>query len=402
MVSRLPITIGPAHNEIALSYLARLAALHELPPTGLWSQVSRQIGRRVPRLDAELLATVANQPLARLARAVVEVLDPEPEWLALRHEPQRDCWRCDARHPGGPVLHLLGHHRYVCTRHRVWIGPPDHPDHLQPSLDLLPEVVAAQRQHLRLLRRRGLAATFDAVLTGFLICAHRWDTLGRPARQRIATTDVWHGWERRVELLIPPGNITGAFSASRLFAVLYPEAVSLAEVLSSLRWRRLAAGDPRDQRRFAAEIGRRLGQPDYQPRRTEDPIAHWMQADCWHPPSAPISNYRKAKTFGGSTFRTPDKRTEEIRATNAASFAKNRRGGTVVLHHRTLSPVVYRAWTPPMEVFADALAHTTEVTYCQTEPGHFSDFGSLSRLEFVRPEPVDSEFLTSAVEPLDW
>jgi hypothetical protein len=33
MVSRLPITIRPAHNEIAVSYLARLAALHDLPFT---------------------------------------------------------------------------------------------------------------------------------------------------------------------------------------------------------------------------------------------------------------------------------------------------------------------------------------------------------------------------------
>jgi hypothetical protein len=32
-----------------------------------------------------------------------------------------------------------------------------------------------QRAHLRLLHRLGPAATYDAVLTGFLICGHRWD-----------------------------------------------------------------------------------------------------------------------------------------------------------------------------------------------------------------------------------
>ncbi len=31
MASRLPITTRPAHQEIAVSYLARLAALHEMP-----------------------------------------------------------------------------------------------------------------------------------------------------------------------------------------------------------------------------------------------------------------------------------------------------------------------------------------------------------------------------------
>ena len=40
-------------------------------------------------------------------------------------QPQPGWPRCDARHPGGPVTHLLPHHRYVCTRHRYWVGPPD-------------------------------------------------------------------------------------------------------------------------------------------------------------------------------------------------------------------------------------------------------------------------------------
>jgi hypothetical protein len=53
-----------------------------------------------------------------------------------------------------------------------------------------------------------------------------------------------------------------------------PETIDIAEVLGSLHWRGLAAGDPDMQRRFAAEIGRRLGQPDYQPQITGDAIAH--------------------------------------------------------------------------------------------------------------------------------
>jgi hypothetical protein len=47
--------------------------------------------------------------------------------------------------PGGPVLQPLPHHRYVCTRQRIWIGPPDVLDLPYPSLDDLPEVVAATR-----------------------------------------------------------------------------------------------------------------------------------------------------------------------------------------------------------------------------------------------------------------
>ncbi|GAA1309444.1 hypothetical protein GCM10009634_74440 [Saccharothrix xinjiangensis] len=131
MVSRLPIAVPPAGDEIAVSFLTRLATLHDMDFDVLWAQVSkpRAKGNSTRRLDGDLLATVANQPRDRLNRAVVELRDPQPDWLALRHEPQRGCRRCDARHPGGPVLRLLPHHAYVCTRHRIWIGPPDQHDH---------------------------------------------------------------------------------------------------------------------------------------------------------------------------------------------------------------------------------------------------------------------------------
>jgi len=79
--------------------------------------------------------------------------------VAWRHQSQPRCPRCDARHDGGPVHRLLPQHRYVCTRHRYWIGPPDagqsataldHPE--------LVDVVSAQRRHLRLVRRQGAGA----------------------------------------------------------------------------------------------------------------------------------------------------------------------------------------------------------------------------------------------------
>jgi hypothetical protein len=120
MRSRLPIRIRPASNEIAVSYLNRLAVLHEMPFAELWTQVSRPRTRSsARRLDPHLFAAVVDQPSARLARAIIELRDPEPDWLALRHEPQRGCWRCTAMHPGGPVLALHGQHHYVCLRHRV-------------------------------------------------------------------------------------------------------------------------------------------------------------------------------------------------------------------------------------------------------------------------------------------
>jgi TniQ len=283
MHSRLPIAVAPAHHETAASYVTRLANLHGIAFPELWQQVSRPRTATSPArfVAADRLAAVTGIPEDRLTRALIEIRRPEPDWLAFRHEPQHGCPRCTARHPGGPVRQLLPHHRYVCTRHRIWIGPPDVINLPCPAFDELPEIVAAQRAHLRLLHRLGPAATYDAVLTGFLICGHRWDQdAHHPEDARIT-------WDERAADLIPHGTEDTTFSTSRLFAATYPEAVKIAALVGSLHWRRLAASDPAGQHRFATEIGRRLGHLDYRPKVLKDPVAHWIDDDCWRPPSLP-------------------------------------------------------------------------------------------------------------------
>ena len=103
--------------------------------------------------------------------------------------------------------------------------------------------------------RYGLAAAYDAVLTGFLFCGHLW------ADRQDDGIGVQREWTRRAEVLIPPGTETATFSASRLFAAVYPEAVRLAGLIASPTWRHLAAGDAGQQRQFTAEVGRRLDRP---------------------------------------------------------------------------------------------------------------------------------------------
>ena len=171
VLSRLPIAVAPAQQETVASYLTRLANLHGLPLRELWEPISvpRPGGRRRDVL-ADRLAAVTGHRREHLVRALPE-LHPAPGWSALRHQPQPGCRRCDARHPGGPVTHLLPHHRYVCTRHRYWVGPPDI-DQPATALGGLDDIVRAQRHHLRLLCRHGPAAGYDAVLTGFLFCGH--------------------------------------------------------------------------------------------------------------------------------------------------------------------------------------------------------------------------------------
>ena len=183
------------------------------------------------------------------------------------------------------MTRLLPHHRYVCTRHRYWIGPPDI-DQRATALRGLDDIVGAQRHHLRLLRRYGAAATYDAVLTGFLFSGHLWAD-----RRRHDGVGVQRGWTRRADVLIPPGTETATFSASRLFAAVYPEAVSLAGLIASPTWRHRAAGDADQQQQFITEVGRRLGRLHDHLDGSDDPVAHWMMFDSSQPPSRPHKTF---------------------------------------------------------------------------------------------------------------
>src|SRR2546430_8370735 len=119
-------------------------------------------------------------------------------------------------------------------------------------------------------------------------------------------------------------------------------------------WRRLAAGGPDHQRRFTAEIGRRLGEPDYRPRVTEDPIAHWIDQDCWQPPSLPTTTYRAQRGFGGSSLPKVNEQSRDRNRRSATWFARNRRGGRVILYHRPVGPVLVRDWSVHMDPFTAA------------------------------------------------
>lgn len=55
-----------------------------------------------------------------------------------------------------------------------------------------------------------------------------------------------------------------------------------------------------------------------------------------------------------------------------------------------------------MELFAGALNSTTMVDYGPAERERFGDPVALDRAESVRPKPVESVFLSTAVEPVDW
>lgn len=361
---RLPIPVPPARHEVVGSYLVRLANLHGLDADELWHQVSvaRPTAKR-RTLVTERLTELTGHPPGHLAGALPELRDPAPDWRVWRHAAQTGCPRCAAHHPGGRVFRLLPHHRYVCVRHRYWIGPPDF-NRPCPALDGLPEIVTAQRRHRRLLRRHGWAATYDAVLTGFMICGHLWS-------QPEHAGDLYDQWEHRARILIPPGREHLTFSAPRLFAAIYPEAVNLAVVLGSPTWRRRVAGNAEEQRQFTTEIGRRIGQPHYQPRVTQDAIAHWIESDSQRPPSPPPTTFPDTHSQRPSRLTKISENSLERHANSTRWFMRNRQAGTVILHHRHVHPVLVREWSPDRALFASVIwASQTTTAGAQKPPSN--------------------------------
>ncbi|MFH8411073.1 hypothetical protein ACH4FX_40840 [Streptomyces sp. NPDC018019] len=247
-----------------------------------------------------------------------ELRDPAPNWEMFRHQPQTGCHLCDARHPGGKVVRLLPHHTYVCLRHGTWIGPPD-VDHLAVDLARLPEIIDAQRRHMLLLRRYGWAATYDAVLTALMLCAHIWSVDGRPK-----PFGSWDTWDDRLHLLIPFDRKKQEYvdySTSRLFAAVYPEAVTLAPLIASPYWRRLAGGSEAERARFLAEVAGRVTYPYSPPDRGGDAIAHWALADSWQLPGRPPDHLhtRPCPRHPPASRRTGSPGTRRARCGSAAA-----------------------------------------------------------------------------------
>ncbi|MFB6775083.1 hypothetical protein [Streptomyces sp. NPDC056337] len=73
------------------------------------------------------------------------------------------------------------------------------------------------------------------------------------------------------------------YSPSRLFAAVYPEAVTLAPLIASPYWRRLAGGTEDEQARLFAEAAGRVTYPYSPPDRSGDATAHRALAGSWHP-----------------------------------------------------------------------------------------------------------------------
>lgn len=159
----LPRSVTPVTGEALISYLTRLACANHLALTEvlavLPSWFSTKVSNRDDRAQHHMLIPAAAEALRALARlsgaTPVSLARALPAFgTAGPHSPVRAttaCRRCAARHGiCQPVpVHLPAHHK-VCTRHGIWLS-----DAGQPQLDLAacPEIITAQHQASRLLRR---------------------------------------------------------------------------------------------------------------------------------------------------------------------------------------------------------------------------------------------------------
>ena len=159
----LPRSVTPITGEMLISFLTRLAHANHLTLTEvlavLPSWFSTKVGNRDDRAQHHMLIPAAAEALHALARLTgttpASLARALPAFGAAdAHSPVRAttaCHRCAARHGiCQPVPVHLPAHRKVCTRHGIWLS-----DAGQPHLDLAacPEIIAAQHQASRLLRR---------------------------------------------------------------------------------------------------------------------------------------------------------------------------------------------------------------------------------------------------------
>ncbi|MEV6726188.1 helicase associated domain-containing protein [Streptomyces xanthochromogenes] len=253
--------VAPLKGETNLSYLDRLADCYRLGVRDLIPALL-QVGGGLFKgyrtdgevyLNAEARACIAvfsRVPEETLQRALPawtarEPLSPDGAGAAGRFRfgvvvpaAGEGCRLCTAARTGRakPARVYLKAHTRICPRHQRWMlgthwinGTPA--DVEQVDLAGLPEMAAAHRRHLDLLRRRPDAARAFEVAHAVVVSwwAQQW-----PEEEQ---------WPRRVLQLAPPGTDPGWWRLLARDAVTYPETVALAFVLASERTRQRLLAD---------------------------------------------------------------------------------------------------------------------------------------------------------------
>ncbi|MFH9821555.1 Helicase associated domain protein [Streptomyces sp. NPDC017249] len=242
--------VAPLRGELTLSFLHRLAARYHLGLWDLLAAITETDGRQnvagVLHSDSEIhLNTEARERVCVLSRVPAAVLEGAlPAWTRAEsraHYPGGPagrltrgeeavapwgpaCPACCAARTGRrvPARRYLAPEERVCARHQYWLLYLPHARGLPVPLGRCPEVVEAQRRHVRLLRRS--PAGTQAFEVARAITGSWWDQ-PRSVEER--------AWPARLEATQPDDVDASWWTVAARDLITYPETVALARLLAS-------------------------------------------------------------------------------------------------------------------------------------------------------------------------
>ncbi|MFJ7242793.1 Helicase associated domain protein [Streptomyces olivaceus] len=257
--------IAPLSGELTLSFLTRIAARYHLGIRDVLAAVTDVGGQRnltgMLYPDSEIhLNAQARARVSALCHVPQHVLEQAlPAWT--REEPSgkygtgpagrllrgeeavaawgQACPACTATRTGRdvPARRYLAPEERVCARHGYWLLYLPHTSGLPVPLGRCPKVIAAQRQHVRMLHRS--PAAVHAFEVACAVTNSWWDQPWPNEEQH---------WPARLEATCPSDADPGWWKVATRDLITYPETVAVARLLA----------DHPLQRRTAAESGGRL------------------------------------------------------------------------------------------------------------------------------------------------
>ncbi len=297
---RLPRTCRPAQDETTGSYLLRLAAANRITGSDLVDYLTAGTSQSIANVSLNAVSTASGQPPVVLAYALPELRTQHTDLprMALRgrtlpgkpNTVRPACRRCTATRTTAERIDIWCRHEHnICLRHRLWIGAgADHP-RSQVDLAAHPDAVRAQVRHRRLIRRHG----HGLVHTAYRTAGQIWEIL------------THRGWGLPYALArdihLPRGFGHQNWPADARdpvhHAAVYPEVVTLTELLVCPHWRPFAmSASAADRDRFRTEFQRRLP-PGYHDLANSDlqlfaivrhsSVRHWYDPVPETDPSTP-------------------------------------------------------------------------------------------------------------------
>lgn len=181
----------------------------------------------------------------------------------------------------------------LCRRHLRWLGPVG--DTAQADISAAPEILTAHRRYQQILTRNSDPEWAAASVSAAWAITTHW---AHEPYRRPRLRSRWQDRAAKLGLTSPPGQP----------AVTFPEAVTLAQVLTDLDWRRHVAMVHEWQLdRFYWRIALRLGEPSCRFPSRSDPIVTWTAKH--RSKFAPIrdSFWSRCELVWASTILFPEK-----------------------------------------------------------------------------------------------